>query len=63
MEPTRSHTMCTAVGARRSGLTTKVMPLGRLKVLMGLATGCAPKLVDKDTAAAAKQHAKNCFIE
>jgi hypothetical protein len=55
--------MCTAVGARRSGLTTKVMPLGRLKVLMGLATGCAPKLGDKDMAAAAKQHAKNCFIE
>jgi hypothetical protein len=55
--------MCTAVGARRSGLTTKVMPLGKVKVLMGLATAWAPKWGVKDMAAAAKQHAKNCFIE
>ena len=27
MEPTRNHTMCTAVGARRSGLTMSVNPL------------------------------------
>jgi hypothetical protein len=55
--------MCTAVGARRSGLTTKVMPLGKVNVLMGLDACCAPKGSDKHTAAAAKQHAKNCFIE
>jgi hypothetical protein len=63
MEPTRNHTMCTAVGARRSGLTTKVMPLGKVKVLMGLVACCAPNMGDKHMAAAAKQHAKNCFIE
>ena len=33
IEPTRTHSMCTAVGARRSGLTMTVRPLSSLNWL------------------------------
>jgi phospho-N-acetylmuramoyl-pentapeptide-transferase len=44
-----------------AGLSSMTKLAGQ--VLMGLATAWAPKWGDKDMAAAAKQHAKNCFIE
>ena len=43
IEPTRSHTMCTTVGARRSGRTISVMPLDRVNCCATVAGGvCAP---------------------
>ena len=63
IEPTRTHSMCTAVGARRSGLTITVRPLASLNWLTGLAAAaggasCCDSAVDAKEALATSSSAE-----